>query len=560
MDDILYKTLRPHKKHYFLMQGSILAMSGIIVRIIGLFYRIPMINIIGTKGNGYYTSAYSVYSLFLILSSYSFPIAISKIVSQRLALGRFRDVKNVMRASFVIALFVGIFMFSLMFFGADFISQIYRKPLLKFALRALAPTLFIMSFLGIFRGLFQGMGDMVPTAISQIFEQIANAITSIVFAYILFNKGKIANLIYESEEYSYAFGARGGAIGTGIGAFTALCVLFFMFLGLLSKYKKLLNNNNYYEPESRSRIFSVLYYTMVPIIVSGTIYNLTTVLDDLIFSNVLTIMKSELNIVILWGVFGNYHLMFNIPVAVANSLTSSIIPSISRSAEQKNVKEVVLKVKYSVKYTMLIVIPAFIGLIVLAEPICKVLFKEHVDMLINMIRVGSIAVVFFSLSTVTIGILQGLGYYSVPLKNCLIALAIHIVSCFVFLIPLKLNIYGIVFGMIIFALTLWILNQRALNRIVRYRNSRFQKRYILTYSLMILSAVIMGIVVNVLNNILQNSILPTSNYFALIMRLIICVFISLFVYCFLIITLGVVRKRDADYIPFISRFEFLLRG
>ena len=114
--------------------------------------------------------------------------------------------------------------------------------------------------------------------------------------------------------------------------------------------------------------------------------------------------------------------------------------------------------------------------------------------------------------------------------------------------------------MIIFALTLWILNQRALNRIVRYRNSRFQKRYILTYSLMILSAVIMGIVVNVLNNILQNSILPTSNYFALIMRLIICVFISLFVYCFLIITLGVVRKRDADYIPFISRFEFLLRG
>lgn len=560
MDDILYKTIRPHKKHYFLMQGSILAVSGILVRIIGLFYRIPMINIIGTKGNGYYTSAYSVYSLFLILSSYSFPIAISKIISQRLALGRFRDVKNVMKASFVVALFVGVFMFCLMFFGADFISQIYRKPLLKFALRALAPTLFIMSFLGIFRGLFQGMGNMVPTAISQIFEQIANAITSIVFAYTLFNQGKIANLIYETEEYSYALGAKGGAIGTGIGAFTALAILFFMFLNLLSKYKKFLSSNNYYEPESRSKIFSVLYHTMVPIIVSGTIYNLTTVLDDLIFSNVLTIMKSELNIVILWGVFGNYHLLFNIPVAVSNSLTSSIIPSISRSAEQKNVKEVVLKVKYSIKYTMLIVVPSFVGLIVLADPICRVLFREHVDMLIKMLRAGSIAVVFFSLSTVTIGILQGLGYYSIPLKNSIIALIVHIIACFIFLIPFKLNIYGIVFGMIVFALTLWILNQRELNRIVRYRNSKFQKRYVMTYFLMTMSAVIMGVVINLLNKVLKSSVLRDTNYFALVIRLVVCIAIAVAIYTFLVITLGVVRKRDADYIPFISRVEFLLRS
>ena len=560
MDDILYKTIRPHKKHYFLMQGSILAVSGILVRIIGLFYRIPMINIIGTKGNGYYTSAYSVYSLFLILSSYSFPIAISKIISQRLALGRFRDVKNVMKASFVVALFVGVFMFCLMFFGADFISQIYRKPLLKFALRALAPTLFIMSFLGIFRGLFQGMGNMVPTAISQIFEQIANAITSIVFAYTLFNQGKIANLIYETEEYSYALGAKGGAIGTGIGAFTALAFLFFMFLNLLSKYKKFLSSNNYYEPESRSKIFSVLYHTMVPIIVSGTIYNLTTVLDDLIFSNVLTIMKSELNIVILWGVFGNYHLLFNIPVAVSNSLTSSIIPSISRSAEQKNVKEVVLKVKYSIKYTMLIVVPSFVGLIVLADPICRVLFREHVDMLIKMLRAGSIAVVFFSLSTVTIGILQGLGYYSIPLKNSIIALIVHIIACFIFLIAFKLNIYGIVFGMIVFALTLWILNQRELNRIVRYRNSKFQKRYVMTYFLMTMSAVIMGVVVNLLNKVLKSSVLRDTNYFALVIRLVVCIAIAVAIYTFLVITLGVVRKRDADYIPFISRVEFLLRS
>lgn len=551
---------RDYRKHKFLMQGSILAIAGILVRLIGLFYRIPMISIIGTKGSGYYTSAYSVYSLFLILSSYSFPAAISKIISERLAEGRFTDVKNVIKYAFILAFVVGLIMFSIMYFGADIISIFHRKRLLRFALRALAPTLFIMSFLGIFRGVFQGMGNMIPTAISQIFEQIANAISSLVFAYILFNRGRIANLIYNSEEYAYAFGARGGAIGTGIGAFTALVILFFMFLNLLSKYKKFLNNNNNYPLETQGIIYRVLFTTMIPIILSSTIYNLTTVVDDLIFSNVLSFMKSELNIVVLWGVFGNYHLLFNIPVAVASSLTSSIIPSISISVAQNDVREVVLKVKYSIKYTMLIVIPSFVGLFILADPICRVLFKEHLDILINVLRAGSIAVVCFSFATVTNGILHGLGLYNIPLKHAFVALIIHIFACLIFLIPLKLNIYGIVIGMIIFALVLSILNQRYINKIVRYKNSSFQRRYILTYILMLLSAGIMGISVYFLNKLLLNNIFVSGTYISMVIRLIICILVAFFVYVFFIIMLGVVRKRDAQYIPFISKFSFILRG
>ena len=549
----------PQKKNTgFLMQGSILAMAGILVRLIGLVYRIPMVNIIGTKGNGYYTSAYSVYSLFLILSSYSFPAAISKIISERLAEGRFRDIKNVIRYSFVLAFFVGLIMFSVMFFVSDFISLILRKPFLRFALQALSPTLFIMAFLSILRGVFQGMGNMIPTAISQVFEQIANAIASIAFAYILFNRGQIANLIYESEEYSYAFGASGGAVGTGVGAFTALIILVFMFKKLARKHKGFLDSNNYYEPESRNRIYGVLLATMVPIILSSTIYNLTSVIDDIIFSNTLTIMKSDLNIVVLWGVFGNYHLLFNIPVAIASSLTASIIPSISSSVAVKNVKEVVLKTKYSIKYTMLIVIPAFVGLLILADPICKALFKDNIEMLVNVLRVGSIAVVFFSLSTVTIGILQGLGLYNRPLRNAIIALIVHIIVCIILLAVFNLNIYAIVFGMIVFALVLAILNQRDINRVVRYRNSSFEKRYILTFVLMTFSAVVMGIAVFFLNRFLENVVFVNETTLSIWLRLLICIFVALSIYTFFIVTLGVVRKRDAAYIPFISKFDRFL--
>ena len=544
----------------FLMQGSILAMAGILVRIIGLIYRIPMINIIGTKGNGYYTSAYSVYSLFLILSSYSFPAAISKIISERLAEGRFRDIKNVIKYSFVLAFFVGLIMFSIMFFGSDFISLILRKPYLRFALQALSPTLFIMAFLSILRGIFQGMGNMIPTAISQIFEQISNAVASVVFAYLLFNRGTIANLIYESTEYSYAFGASGGAVGTGVGAFTALIILVFMFQKLVRRYKGILANNNYYEPESRNQIYGVLFATMIPIILSSTIYNLTSVIDDIVFSNTLTIMKSELNIVVLWGVFGNYHLLFNIPVAIASALTSSIIPSISSSVAVKNVKEVVLKTKYSIKYTMLIVIPSFVGLLILADPICRALFKDNIEMLVNVLRVGSIAVVFFSLSTVTIGILQGLGLYNRPLKNAVIALIIHIIVCILLLVAFNLNIYAIVFGMIVFALVLSILNQRDINRVVRYRNSSFEKRYILTFVLMTFSAVIMGVVVFFLNRFLENTIFVSESLISIWIRLVVCIIVALGVYTVLIVALGVVRKRDAVYIPFISKFDRFLWG
>lgn len=550
-----------NKKQKFLMQGSILAIAGIFVRLIGLFYRIPMNAIIGTEGNGYYTSAYSVYSLFLILSSYSFPTAISKVISARLANGRFLDVKNVIKVSLLLALLVGSIMFSVMFFGSRGIAIILRKPLLHFALEALAPTLFIMAFLGVFRGIFQGMGNMIPTAISQIFEQIFNAVTSIIFAYILFSKGKIANLIYGDQEYSYALGAKGGAIGTGIGAFAALVILIFLLIIVYGKYKRFINNNNYYNIETFREIQRVLLLTIIPIIISSTIYNATSVIDDLIFSNVSTFINDKDNIVVLWGVYGQYHLLFNIPVAISNALTSSIIPSISHSVAINDVREVVLKVKYSVKYSMLIVIPSFIGLFVLSEPICKLLFNgENVDILIKVLRVGSIAVVFFSLSTVTNGILQGLGLFQKPVKNAVIALIVHIIACLIFMVVLKLSIYGIIISIIIFSFVLSVLNQKDINLIIRYRNKNFMKRYIVTYFLMIICSIIMGAITYFLYNFLNNTIFIGDLTIFLVAKLIICIFAALGVYIILIIILGVVRKRDAEYIPFISKFSFLLHG
>ena len=538
------------------MQGSILALAGLLVRFIGMLYRIPMISIIGSEGIGYYTSAFSLYSLFLILSSYSFPTAISKLISFRLANNRYADCKTIFICSFFMAFVVGSLMFLLMYFGADLIAILYQKPLLSFSLRALAPTLFIMAFLSVFRGIFQGTGNMVPTAISQIFEQVVNAVFSILLSYIFFNKGKIANIIYNDTEYTYAFGAKGGAIGTGLGAFVALCILIFLFFNLVSNYKYLFKNNNYFQLETKKEVYHNLIITIIPIIMSTTLYNLTSVIDDLIYSNIETFFGNYSNIVSMWGLYGQFHLLFNIPVAISNSLTSSVIPSLSQSVALKDAKGVVKKTKYSIKYTLLIVLPAFCGMTVLAEPICKLLFfnTTEMDILISMVEIGSISIVFFSLSTITNGILQGLGLFNVPVKNGIIALIIHIVCLFIMLIPLRLGINAIIYSNIIFAIIIFSLNQFYINKYIKYN-----KQLIRNYILPVVSSMLMGIIVKYIYVFLNDSILNDDIIFFIIIKLIICIFIGISTYLFLIVILGVIRKSDIEYMPILSKIYLFLR-
>lgn len=542
------------RKQQFLMQGSILAIAGLIVRLIGLVYRIPMIAIIGDEGNGYYTSAYGIYSLFLILSSYSFPTAISKLISYRLANKRYKDMFTVITCAFRLALYVGLIMFLIMFFGATPISYLMRKPNVVFALRALAPTLFIMAFLGVLRGVFQGMGNMVPTAISQIVEQIANAAASIIFAYTLFNKGVVANLIYDSDDYTYAFGAEGGAIGTGVGAFAALLVLLFMYIKMHSRFKKFSTNNNYFELETNKEVFNALYMTIIPIVISSTVYNVQAVIDDFIYSNVMTFINEAENIVVNLGVFGKYHLLFNIPVAVANSLTSSIVPTLSHSVALRDAKSVVLKTRYSIKYTLLIVIPAFVGLFTLAEPICKVLFmSSQIDMLIKMVKVGSIATVFFSLATVTNGILQGLGRLYISIKNSVIALIIHIIILIVLLVSFNQGIYSIVYASIAFSLLVFILNFKDIRKYIR-----FKMKFIEIYVLPLLISCVMGVAIYYLNDLIA-SILTGDEMAFLIIRLVACVIVGVSIYVFLITLFRVVKRKDSEYIPFINKLGGLLK-
>ncbi len=447
----------------FIVQGSLLAAAGIIVRVIGMVYRVPLTALIGVEGNGYYTSAFSIYSLLLILSSYSMPTVISRLVSRSLAGGRYRNTERILRAAFLYATIIGLFMFSVLYFGAEIIAEMLKKPYCSFSLQALAPTVWIMAYLGIMRGYFQGTGNMVPTAVSQILEQILNAFVSVIAAGILIRQGERANILYGETGYPPAFGAAGGCLGTLAGAFIAL--LFFAIL--YSMHRPLLHfraRRDKNPKESYRKIMMLLGATMLPILISSTVYNVSSVIDDYIFGNVMAKLGNASRIVTEWGVFGEYHILFNIPVALSNALSSSLIPSLTRAVEERNRRETAVFIRYSVRFTMMIAIPASIGLAVLAEPICTMLFPGNsVELLVNLTRIGAMAVIFYSQSTISNAVLQGLGRLHIPLCNAFLALIIHIGALLEFLY-LGLGIYGVVLANMVFALIICVLNQMSIRK------------------------------------------------------------------------------------------------
>lgn len=546
------RTAVPEKKAgpNFIIQGSILAIAGIIVRLIGMLYRIPLANYIGDEGNGYYSAAYNIYSIMLILSSYSLPVAVSKMVSARLARGQYRNARKILRAALFYATIVGGVGFCALWFGSGFFAEhVIKMPYSAYALKVLAPTVWIMAYLGVLRGFFQGHSTMVPTAVSQIFEQIVNAVISLLAAKSLFDLGVKSNLVYGSTEYSYAFGAAGGALGTGAGALTALILFVGLYLMYRPKMKRRIRKEQGTSAEGYGMITSTLFLTVVPIIVSSSLYNSSTVIDNILFGQIMTGLGETRQIASQWGIYsGKYHLLFNIPVAVANSLSSSLIPALSRAVAEKDRKQTLNRIASAIRFSMIIAIPSAVGLAVLAAPISNLLFpgRDNTD-LIKMTCYGSSAVVVYSLSTVTNAVLQGINRMKTPIRNAGISLVLHTVILFVMLRYLHMGIYGVLYANILFALFICILNARSIARFKRYRQEVKKTFLIPMVASAVMGAAAFGVyraAYSVFGNLISTGI---------------SVFVAMLVYFVLLILLKGVDAQELRSMPGGTRLSGLAR-
>lgn len=309
------------KESNFLVQGSILAVASIISRVIGLLYRIPLKSIIGDIGNDYYGTAMEIYSILLLISSYSLPLAVSKLVSTRVAQGQRKNAYRIFKGALAFATVSGIAAGLIVYFGAEVITTyIVRTPLSVFALKVLSPTLFVVAVLGVIRGFFQGMGTMMPSAFSQLIEQIINAVISVWTAYMLFQYGKkIGAVLGNPATYAEAYGAAGGTIGTGAGAFAALLFTLFVLLAYRPVFRRMSQRDKSKNVESYRTIFYVLVMTIIPVLLSTTIYNITSFLDMGAFKQIAALQGYKAKeYSTMWGVYvGEYKVLVNVPIALS---------------------------------------------------------------------------------------------------------------------------------------------------------------------------------------------------------------------------------------------------
>ncbi|MCR5468356.1 MAG: polysaccharide biosynthesis protein [Lachnospiraceae bacterium] len=452
----------------FIVQGSILAIASIVSRIIGLIYRIPLISIIGDIGMSYYGCAFEIYNLLLLISSYSLPLAVSKLVSQSLSNGSRRNAMKTFKGAFIFALISGSVACLIVFIGSKYITATLMKtPMAVYALKVLAPTLLIVALLGVFRGFFQGLGTMMPSAFSQIIEQIVNAIVSVAAAYHLARYGtEYGKAFNDSEHYSAAFGAAGGTLGTGMGALFALIFVVFIFQVYKPVFKKQYRKDTLRNEQPYRDIMYILIATIIPVLLSTTIYNISSIIDQGIFKNVVTIQGYDADrIDELWGIFtGKYKTLINVPIAIASSMAASSVPSLTRSFQAGEVEESRHKINSATRFIMIIAFPCSVGMGVLASPILRLLFSDSSKIAALMLQAGVVSIVFYSLSTLSNGLLQGINQMRIPVRNAVIALVLHILFLLLLLFVFDLNIYAVIYANSFFALCMCVLNEISLKK------------------------------------------------------------------------------------------------
>ena len=475
-------------------QGAILGAASIIVRIIGLIYRIPLNNILGEKGVAYYGVAFEVYSILLLLSSYSLPLAVSKMVSARVTLGKYKQTRRLFINCIFFSLAVGIAAFCITFFGADLFAKILNYPESAVAIRVLSFALVILSVLGVFRGFFQGFGSMVPTALSNIVEQIINAVVSIVAAIALYNVGAEADPDkFGFKNVAEAYGAAGGTLGTVMGALSALIFLIILYFATRRSFMKNVREDTNEEKERLSDILKVLIATIIPVILSTTIYNLSGLINSGVFSNIMDFRGMDGDLIdTLTGMYtGNYKVIINVPIALASALASSVIPSIVASRTRKEPDAVRAKVRSAIKVTMLIAIPSAVGIGVLAKPIMNLLFPTSVDpdKVSLMLMLGCATVIFYSLSTITNGILQGIDKMKLPVIHAAISLVTYVIVLIILLFTTEINIFAVVFSDMLFSIMMCVMNHHSLRKHLGFKQE-WKKTFIMPF----ICAAVMGVI------------------------------------------------------------------
>lgn len=442
------------KKNSFYIQGTILAAASILTRIMGIAFRIPLTRIIGDEGIGAYSNAYEIYNLALLLSTYSIPIAVSKLVSARESKKEYINSFRVFLTAMVVALAAGAVTALVTYFGAEFFSvTLFKSASSAIPLKYLAPTIFVFAIMGVLRGYYQGKNTMLPTAISQLLEQLFHVVVGLIAA-VVFMK------LFADSEYRVAYGAAGGTFGTLVGAVVSLLFLGIVFFMYYPTLKRRFRKDSGAEIESYQTLFRLVLMTILPIILNQTLYSVSGTLDSVLLNSVLDSkgVSEELRL-IYWGRYSSkYRLLANLPLSIASAIGVAVIPNIVRAHTEQNQQMLYEKTAQAVKFNMMIAIPCAFGLAALAKPVMLLLFNDSTDMTVHLMQWGAAAILFYAYSTTTSNVLQGLSLMRYPVIHAGVGIIIYVIIDYILLSFFDWGVYALIVGHTVFPLIVSIFN------------------------------------------------------------------------------------------------------
>ena len=423
------------KGQSFIKGAAILGVAGALVKILGAIYRIPLSNIIMDEGIGYYQTAYPFYILLLTLSTAGIPVAIAKLVSEKRALGDYRNAQKIFKVALVGLFFGGVVTSLIVALGSRKIVEYLGNPNAYYALVALVPALFFVPIMGAFRGFFQGRQSMVPTALSQVIEQLFRIVTGLGLTYLLLG-------------YGIPIAAGGASFGGSTGAIAGTAVIMFIYFKHRKTLKDEIELSEIKVEYPVKRIVRDLLMIAVPITMGSAISPTMDTIDAALVLRRLQHIGYSVDMANrLYGhLKGMAQTLINLPQVFSMAIAMSLVPAISDAKARKAKGEVVDLITSGIRITLLIGLPAAFGLFVLAEPIIALLYynntAEAISSIGTLLSYLAFGVIFLTLVQTLTAMIQGLGKPFVPVKNLLIGAIAKIILTFVLTGIPAINIKG----------------------------------------------------------------------------------------------------------------------
>ena len=437
------------KPNTFFGGAAILAMGILVVKVIGLFYKIPLVNIIGSEGSADFNNAYNIYSVLLTISTAGLPVAVSKMVSEANALGRQNQVHKVFRLSLAAFLTLGVVSFLIMYFGSEQLAGMMHDSLAAAGIRALAPAVICVGCLSAFRGYAQGHGTMTPTAVSQILEALCKLVIGLGLAYWLVRAGQPSHVA-----------AAGAITGVTVGTILALAYMIFNFVSTRMREEK----DTQDAPDSARRILSTLMKIAIPITISSSMVGIVTVIDSaLVQGQIQKVLISDPDSWALYqqvvdfapleaardawqqavssgaaaeavsqlygavelaaenisrSLYGNYSgalTIYNLPLSLMAAITASVIAAVSAALARRDRRGAARITGSALRITALLAFPMGVGLFVLGTPIIRLIFPElDASVAGPLLSTLGIASIFVCLMLVCNSVLQAHGFINLP--------------------------------------------------------------------------------------------------------------------------------------------------